>query len=59
MAAGLQLKYFVLSPSKKDIYGEASRQAITIYSNCIKEQNPELSADLRQWVLQLEKDSFA
>jgi len=52
---GLQLKYFVLNPTKDDEYGEASRLAILAYANHIKTTNPDLARDLFIWVNKLNK----
>ncbi len=49
---GLLMKYFVLNPSKKDKYGEASRKAMMAYARAIKAENPELAKDLQLWVSQ-------
>lgn len=48
--AGLQLKYFVLNPSKNNEFGEASREAMITYADSIKETEPELAEDLLNWV---------
>lgn len=50
MNKGLIMKYFVLKPSGKDIYGKASRAACEAYAKEIKDHNPELYHDLMQWV---------
>ncbi len=47
---GLQMKYFVLNPTKDDDYGQASRIALRAYARAIKEENPELSNGLKSWV---------
>jgi hypothetical protein len=47
---GLKLKYFVLSPTKDDPYGEASRSTMLVYADEIKSFNMELANDLRSWV---------
>lgn len=54
MSKGLQMKYFVLNPSKQDAYGKASRSAMLLYAISIEEENKELASDLRQWVHNLE-----
>ena len=46
---GLQMKYFVLNPTKKDSYGAASREAILQYANVIRHENPVLAQDLIEW----------
>jgi len=48
---GLQLKYFVLNPTKDDAYGEASRKALLAYADAIQDENHELAYDVRHWVL--------
>jgi hypothetical protein len=47
---GLQMKYFVLSPTKKDIYGKASRMAIYEYAKVIGKTNKKFSEDLINWM---------
>jgi hypothetical protein len=51
---GLQMKYFVLNPHKKDAYGKASRLAIQSYALSISATNPRLSDDLQIWVQKIE-----
>jgi len=46
----LFMKYFVLNPNKKDIYGLASRNAMVTYARTIEEDNPKMSMDLLNWV---------
>ncbi len=46
---GLQLKYFVLNPTKDGAYGLASRQALLAYAKAIEEENNDLAYDLRIW----------
>lgn len=46
---GLQMKYFVLNPTKRDTYGKASRHAMMRYAEVIERENPQLAADLRAW----------
>lgn len=41
---------FVLSPDKRDAYGEASRAALSSYALSIATHNPKLAADLREWL---------
>lgn len=53
--AGLELKYFVLNPNKKDMYGWASREAVLVYANCIETENKRLAKDLRLWVSSIRK----
>ena len=52
--AGLQMKYFVLNPSKQDDYGIASREAIRVYAGEIAHENSGLADDLLNWILNLE-----
>ena len=53
--SGLQMKYFVLNPTKRDEYGKASREAMLEYARQIEEANPELASDLYQWYNDLEE----
>ena len=46
---GITLKYFVLKPKGNDKYAFASRQAMLIYSELIKEVNPVLAKNLKEW----------
>ncbi len=46
---GLLMKYFVLSPTKEGPYGRASRVALRAYAKAIREENQQLSDDLRKW----------
>ena len=57
--AGLLLKYFVLSPAKQDPYGEASREAMIRYAECIKSTNPLLGRELEEWVESIEEAAEA
>ena len=50
MQNALQMKYFVLSPMKDDMYGAASRNAIRTYADGIRPENPELAVALLAWV---------
>ena len=52
---GLLLKYFVLSPTKRDAYGEASRDAMIRYAESIRSTNPVLADELDEWVVRLEE----
>lgn len=47
--AGLMMKYFVLKPHGDDAYAKASRAAMRSYANSIREENPELCKELREW----------
>lgn len=53
---GLKMKYFVLNPNKRDIYGEASRRAIAIYSETINDKNKKLSRDLLAWMCTIDHE---
>lgn len=46
---GMYLKHFVLSPTKNDAYGVASRVAMIAYAEAVKEENPGLAYDLKMW----------
>jgi hypothetical protein len=46
----LDLKYFVLNPTKDTEYGIASRVAVLSYASQIEHVNPQLAQDLRNWV---------
>lgn len=46
---GLMLKYFVLNPTKNDVYGEASRKALLTYADHIQQENIEFAYELRNW----------
>ncbi len=52
---GLQMKYFVLSPTKDDAYGRASRGAIREYAWSIWDTNRELAVNLMNWVINIEE----
>ena len=52
--AGLQLKYFVLNPTKNDAFGEASRAAMDTFAATIRSTNPQLAADISSWVGSIE-----
>lgn len=50
----LEMKYFVLRPRSKaanDTYAIASRAAMNEYARVIKTTNPDLSEELKLWVL--------
>jgi len=44
---------FVLSPEKRDEYGNASRVALEAYAMVIEKQNPALAKDLRDWIIKI------
>lgn len=46
---GLEMKYFVLKPKGGDAYAAASRKAMRTYATMIKQENPELAKELREW----------
>ena len=47
--SGLMMKYFVLKPAGGDAYSKASRAAMRAYATQIREENPELCTELREW----------
>lgn len=47
--SGLEMKYFVLKPHGDDEYAKASRKAMRAYASQIRQVNPELSQELRDW----------
>jgi len=47
---------FVLSPTKDDQYGSASRTALLTYAKRIKRTNAALAADLVRWVRRIQRD---
>lgn len=53
---GLFIKYFILNPTKDDLNGEASREAMLRYAEIIEIEQPNLSNDLRRWHTQCVKD---
>ena len=55
---GLKMKYFVLKPSLKDAYGEASLAAMLEYADRIRPENPQLACDLRLWASEIEADHY-
>lgn len=46
---GLLMKYFVLKPKGDDLYASASRAGMRAYANIIRQENPQLSDELREW----------
>ncbi len=54
---GLQMKYFVLSPLKDNLYGGASRSALLLYATIIEPENPKLARDLQRWVEKIRTNS--
>ena len=44
-----KMKYFVLNPHKKDIYGEASRDALLAYAKKIETDDPAFAKEIRRW----------
>ena len=53
MDAGLQMKYFMLTPLKKNAYGAASRKALEAYAASIEDMNKELAEDIRKWLIEI------
>lgn len=53
---GLLMKYFVLSPTKADAYGKASREAMLVYAASIASENRALADDLFAWLKRLEQE---
>jgi hypothetical protein len=53
MKAELFMKYFVLSPWKSDIYGEASCKAMLTYAEVIEKGNPEFADEIRKMVFSI------
>lgn len=51
---GLQMKYFVLTPTKNNAFGFASRAALRHYADCIHPTDPVLAKDLDRWVDNIE-----
>ncbi len=45
----LMLKYFVLKPAGDGIHAQASRKALRAYANVIRNDDVELSDELREW----------
>lgn len=54
MSKGLEMKYFVLSPKKRDLYGLASRMAMLAYAAIVAKEDPKLCADLRKWIEEID-----
>ena len=52
--SGLQMKYFMLNPSKPSAYGAASRAAMLAFAAKIEPENADLAVDLRDWVRRTE-----
>ena len=48
---GLYFKYFVLGPTKDNLHGEASREAMKVYAKHIEKDDPELALELQHWVI--------
>lgn len=53
---GLVMKYFVLNPHKRSIYGKASRLAILEYARIIKVENITFGEDLENWIKDIETE---
>lgn len=45
----LEIKYFVLKPKGTDDYAIASREAMKAYAVAIRDTDPELAEQLRNW----------
>jgi len=54
MKNGLMMKYFVLNPNKKDIYGVASRKAMMAYADAIVDKNRDFAEEIRNWVISIQ-----
>lgn len=57
--SGLQMKYFVLKPSGPSPYAKASRMAMRKYAEAIKAENPDMAAELIEWVDQAHAENYA
>ena len=52
---GLMMKYFVLNPNKKDVFGKASRMAMLEYAKVIdNKKNHSFAEEIRDWVLKIQ-----
>ncbi len=56
---GLLMKYFVLKPAGNDRYAAASRRAMNAYASFIREENPVLSDQLRDWAAREGAETYA
>lgn len=56
MLEGLQMKYFILHPTKDSPYGSAPRAAMRAYAAAIDREDPRLSQDLIAWVERIGRD---
>lgn len=54
--SGLHMKYFVLKPDGADDYAYASRAALWSFAEEIESSNPDLAADLYQWVIDIREN---
>ena len=45
----ISMKYFVLKPSGDNKYAAASRKAMRAFASHIRNDNPKLSKELREW----------
>lgn len=59
MSNGLEMKYFVLKPAGNDKYAAASRKAMRAYADFIRDENPVLSDELRDWAGREGAESYA
>lgn len=48
--AGLEMRYFVLKPRGSTQHAVASREALETYADHIESTNPQLAADIRDWI---------
>lgn len=53
---GLLFKYFVLSPTKNDAHGVASREAVERYAESIEVTDPLLAQELTAWLDEIEEE---
>jgi len=54
---GLLMKYFVLSPTKDNEYGDASCKAVLKYADEIESTNEKLAVELRVWIHSIQHGS--
>jgi hypothetical protein len=57
--SGLVMRYFVLKPAGDTPYEKASRVAMLKYAEWIIHENPELAAELREWVARENAEAYA
>lgn len=56
---GLKMKYFVLKPEGEDPYSRASRMAMGVYAEAIKEFDKPLADALWEWLNRLNSQEKA